>query len=120
MGDQNWSFHVEFQDTKEKVQHTGTGISRMVKRKGTKMNEEYHSCHFCGAFVKDGYETDGTRHYLSDCRPDLVEHEPGKLCTWPAIPELGKERDCYAHRVMTKDGFKVTDKHENFYKDGPT
>lgn len=33
----------------------------------------------------DGGRTGGwgkERHWLSDCRPDLVEHEEGPLCTW--------------------------------------
>lgn len=86
--------------------------------------KESYPCHFCGTLVKDGYETGpnkDVRHYLSDCRPDLVEHEPGELCTWPAIPGVREESDCYAYRVMnSKGGFIITEKHGNFHKDGPT
>lgn len=65
----------------------------------------WHGCHFCGTTVRGGYEVDGTRHWLSDCRPDLTEHEPGELCTWfPA-------RGCYAPH---EDGVDFV------YEDGPT
>jgi len=43
-------------------------------------NYETHRCHFCGTdLYHNSYEKsnkDGTftgRHYLSDCRPDLIE-----------------------------------------------
>lgn len=83
--------------------------------------EEYHQCHFCGDYVnKEGKEPDGTRHFLSDCRPDLVEHEIGDTCTWAYRrgQEGYKETDtCYAYQNL---GTLVwTDKHDNFYKDGP-
>lgn len=60
------------------------------------MNE--NTCHFCGAELnEDGYEHSGARHWVEDCRPDLVEHEPGPLCTWPDDPESNKYREpgCY-------------------------
>lgn len=79
-------------------------------------DEEYHTCHFCGEWVRNGKERDGTRHWLSDCRPDLVAHEPGPLCTWPhlvAIPEVS----CYAYQ--DSDTGKFTKEHTHFYEDGP-
>lgn len=86
--------------------------------------EDYHQCHFCGEYVKDGKEIDGTRHWLSDCRPDLVKHEIGELCTWSYRrleefkDENFKEEDtCYAYR--NTHTLKWTDKHEHFHKDGP-
>lgn len=87
--------------------------------------EEYHQCHFCGEDVKDGKGTKGERHWLSDCRPDLVEHEPGNKCTWAyrRNPELYpsekfKEEDtCYAYQNHST--LEWTDKHEHFYTDGP-
>lgn len=86
------------------------------------MEEEYHSCHFCGTEVKDGKEYNGTRHWLSDCRPDLVEHEIGELCTWAYRrkeefkEEFKEEETCYAYQNLD---LEWTDKHEHFYKDGP-
>lgn len=86
--------------------------------------EEYHQCHFCGTYVKDGKESNGKRHWLSDCRPDLVEHEKGALCTWAfrRDPELypkekfKEEQTCYAYQNLDNEW---TDKHEHFYADGP-
>lgn len=95
------------------------------------VTEEYqwHTCHFCGTDVnKEGYEYNGERHYLSDCRPDLVEHEIGELCTWDfrrksltksngeIIEPLPENRTCYAYQ--DKD-LKWTDEHKHFYEDGP-
>lgn len=87
--------------------------------------EEYHQCHFCGTDIKDGKEYNGKRHWLSDCRPDLVEHEISDTCTWAfrRNPELNQgksykqEETCYAYQ--NHDTQKWTDKHEHFYKDGP-
>lgn len=74
-----------------------------------------HQCHFCGTDVTYGYEADGKRHWLSDCRPDLVEHKPGSTCTW-WNSETGEAR-CYAYQDnLTREW---TDKHEHFYDDGP-
>ena len=43
-----------------------------------------HRCHFCGADLDHfGVDTDRNFHTVAFCRPDLVEHEPGSLCTWP-------------------------------------
>jgi hypothetical protein len=45
------------------------------------------------------------RHWLSDCRPDLLPHEPGPTCTWwHQVPP-----SCYADHVAgtfecTEDG----------------
>lgn len=59
-----------------------------------------HTCHFCGTELnREGYELGdlSKRHWTEDCRPDLVEHEPGPLCTWPDDPEANKYREpwCY-------------------------
>lgn len=90
--------------------------------------EGWHSCHFCGTYVnKDGYEHSGKRHYLSDCRPDLVEHEIGETCTWYLYTEESakkygleevwpQEDTCYAYQ--DKD-YKWTKEHTHFYKDRP-
>jgi hypothetical protein len=67
------------------------------------MRDNWHLCHFCGTEVRNGKEHDGTRHWLSDCRPDLTRHEPGELCTW------GSE-GCYAEHDKGKD---------YVYHDGP-
>lgn len=113
------------------------------------MTKEPHNCHFCGTYVLDGYETitekvdvrdySGDRgvpsspniklgkqwqsykkrHWLSDCRPDLVMHEPGPLCTWPDEPgQQGSH--CYAYQNDDAQGRPWTTKHEYFYTDGPT
>jgi hypothetical protein len=66
--------------------------------------DEAHNCHFCGTVVKGGYEANGKRHWLSDCRPDLTEHEPGELCTWAPYR-------CYAQHEYGIN---------HVYKDGPT
>lgn len=90
--------------------------------------EEYHSCHFCGEYVKDGYESNGTRHFLSDCRSDLVEHEIGPECTWShrklpmvmsdgsILPPIDENRTCYAYQ---DENWQWTNEHIHFYKDGP-
>lgn len=98
---------------------------------GTKWEEEdWHQCHFCGEYVNsDGYEHSGKRHYLSDCRPDLVEHEIGDLCTWAfrrepienkrtggVIEPLPQEETCYAYQDGDR---KWTKEHIHFYPDGP-
>ena len=89
------------------------------------------TCHFCGTFTTNGYETNGTRHYLSDCRPDLTHHEIGSLCTWPIMPYGGnwtnekvdnwnKENnrpDCYAYRNDATR--QKTTEHIHFHTDGP-
>lgn len=74
-----------------------------------KCNYNQHICHFCGTeLTHNSKESSGKRHWLSDCRPDLVKHEPGELCTWPHR----NPPDCYAydHPAQT---------HINFYTDGP-
>lgn len=91
--------------------------------------EGWHTCHFCGTYVDvNGYEHGGKRHFLSDCRSDLVEHEIGDLCTWafrrkPEFKRLGEEtedfpenRTCYAYQDRQQNW---TDDHIHFYKDGP-
>ena len=65
-----------------------------------------HICPLCGEDLDhESYDPDGNRHWLSDCRPDLVQHEPGELCTWPW------QDDCYA--------YDENHEHVVFYKDGP-
>lgn len=59
---------------------------------------DYQPCYFCGTETDmAGYEYSGARHLVDDCRPDLVEHEPGPLCTWPDDPESNEYRKpgCY-------------------------
>lgn len=61
-------------------------------------NYAEHRCHFCGQDTDhEGYESDGSRHWNEDCRPDLFDHEPGPICTWPDDPELNEYRAprCY-------------------------
>lgn len=75
-----------------------------------------HTCYFCGEnLTHDSHDPQGNRHWLSDCRPDLTEHEPGPLCTWPhrEAPD-----NCYAYESHFNPGM-WTDKHVNFYVDGP-
>lgn len=98
----------------------------------TEEEVEAHQCHFCGTFVKNGLEYDvdafdeqgnRKRHWLSDCRPDLVEHEIGPLCTWPAyegeyayLNEQDNRPGCYAY---TNGDGEITTDHIHFYPDGP-
>lgn len=43
-----------------------------------------HHCHFCGSDLDhETYDTDGNHHTTAFCRPDLVEHPLGELCTYP-------------------------------------
>lgn len=83
---------------------------------------EWHTCHFCGEDVCDGLDSTGERHWLSDCRPDLVEHEIGPLCTWHGLPD-GNGKDCYAYSKpryeVGKPGIVWTNEHAHFYPDGP-
>lgn len=113
-------------------------------------NYNRHLCHFCGTeldhnsyetvpVTTDGGRTGGwgkKRHWLSDCRPDLVEHEEGPTCTWWTMtrPEfLQKLRDdgkehlaeryegqpiCYAYR--DRDSGEFGTEHKHFYPDSPT
>ena len=94
----------------------------------------WKQCHFCGTYVKDNYEDrEKTKpHFLVDCRPDLVEHEIGPLCTWPVmaystpekphswsndkVDEFNKKHgrpSCYAYQ----DRFtgEWTEEHTHFY-----
>lgn len=93
-------------------------------------DSDFHNCHFCGEYVsKRGYDPKGERHYLSDCRPDLVEHEIGELCTWAYRRKeefkidhknggyAYQEKDtCYAYQ---DDNRQWTNEHTHFYPDGP-
>lgn len=82
------------------------------------IDTEPHHCHFCGEYVINGYTYKGERHYLSDCRPDLVKHEIGKDCTWSyQIGEIPDSEICYAY--LNHGTNKWGDKHIHFYKDGP-
>jgi len=84
-------------------------------------HDPWHQCHFCGTDIAYGYEYDGRRHFLSDCRPDLVKHDPGPLCTWSdqAFDESRgvRHRSCYAYQDFETQEW--TDKHEHFHADGP-
>jgi hypothetical protein len=85
-----------------------------------KAEEDFRQCHFCGEYVKDGKESDGKRHWLSDCRPDLIEHEIGDTCTWAYMRKeenFREENACYAYQNHETNEW--TDKHEHFYTDGP-
>jgi hypothetical protein len=74
-------------------------------------NEEKH-CHFCGEYLdENSNDPKGNRHYLSDCRPDLVEHKIGVLCTWA----FRNPPDCYGYY----DDKTKTNEHTHFYPDGP-
>jgi hypothetical protein len=98
-------------------------------------NMDWHRCHFCGEYLTaEGKENGGVIfHTLSYCRPDLVEHEIGDLCTWafrrkplvigkgtpnertePAFPE---NHTCYAY--YDDDTRKWTNEHTHFYPDSP-
>lgn len=85
-------------------------------------NYDKHFCHFCGDPLNhNGYgneKGEKVRHYLSDCRPDLVEHEPGELCTWHGLKEHGDGPDCYAYQDRKTN--KWTNEHKHFYSDGKT
>jgi hypothetical protein len=85
---------------------------------------EYHNCYFCGTWVSGGYEVRATRrHWLRDCRPDLVQHEPGPTCTWYGLgtsSHAAPGRDCYAYQDCSgPTPWPWTDEHKHFYKDGP-
>lgn len=81
-------------------------------------------CHFCGEYVNDGLDPKGERHWLSDCRPDLVQHEVGPLCTWPPYEPPNEDLNdklpspnCYAYRVRESNEWGT--EHTHFYPDGP-
>ena len=85
---------------------------------------DWHRCHFCGDYVANGRDyvangigIDGKRHWLSDCRPDLVEHEIGPLCTWHGQRGHPEAKDCYAYRNDSTNQW--TDDHIHFMNDGP-
>ena len=61
-------------------------------------NYAVHQCHFCGDdLTHSGHDSSGVLHDVAYCRPDLVDHEIGDLCTWPDKPEMNKYREpgCY-------------------------
>lgn len=64
-------------------------------------NYDMHRCYFCGEPLShDGWDFEGNLHDVAFCRPDLVEHEPGPLCTRPATGDLELDAslgrpDCY-------------------------
>ena len=95
------------------------------------MNQE-HTCHFCGTWTDEkGYESNGNRHYLSDCRPDLVQHEVGPYCTWlrmtyggtwsnEKVDQYNEENNlpnCYAYQ--NNETHEWTAEHQFFYPDKP-
>lgn len=100
-------------------------------------NRDSHNCHFCGEYVLNGYEGNGNRHWLSDCRPDLVQHEEDPtICTWgylllPENADLSAQPDrspktCYAYqnrdyppKTSLNDPARWTDEHKHFDTDGP-
>jgi hypothetical protein len=73
-----------------------------------------HQCHFCGEWVKDGLDPNGDRHWLSDCRPDLVKHEPGETCTWS---HEDSAQNCYAYQDFWTGAWGPN--HIHFHEDGP-
>lgn len=94
--------------------------------------KDFHTCHFCGEYVRDGYSQGGDRHWLSDCRPDLIEHEIGETCTWAfrRKPEFKRMKDetedfpenhtCYAYEDFGGLHNRIwTNEHIHFYPDGP-
>ena len=116
------------------------------------MSSEPHPCHFCGTWVTDGYESvtervvvrdysgdrgvpssplikpgqhwlrRAVRHWLSDCRPDLVQHEIGPLCTWwgqKYADGSGPVHECYAYQDDSLPVRPWTRDHTHFYPDGP-
>jgi len=98
-------FTVIYTGTREHMCNLMEAIERREKfgvRLQAEATDEGNTCHFCGTFVVNGYEIGlnrRNRHWLSDCRPDLVEHEPGELCTWHGItPNLPYGADCYAYQ----------------------
>lgn len=61
-------------------------------------NYDMHECNWCGEGLTHSlHDSDGEYHDTAYCRPDLVDHEPGDLCTWPDKPEMNKYREpgCY-------------------------
>lgn len=94
------------------------GFASLVSEK------EGNTCHFCGTYVSKGYETGPNRrkrHWLSDCRPDLIEHDPGESCTWHGLLHAdGKpahDPDCYAYQDNITQAWGT--EHKHFYPDGP-
>lgn len=113
-------------------------------------NYQTHKCHFCGSdlthnsFSSERDPETGIwglrRHWLSDCRADLVEHAIGSDCTWSFITEefleklrhegkdvllemYQKHPKCYAYEYSggSENSYKSvwTDQHIHFHKDGP-
>jgi hypothetical protein len=83
--------------------------------------DPWHACHFCGELVAYGYDGEGQRHWLSDCRPDLAPHQPGPQCTWAEWvndPSEGiRQRSCYAYQDWGTREW--TNEHAHFHNDGP-
>ena len=110
------------------VVYTGTRedmckVMEILNEKGfasLRSEEDATTCHFCGTYVKNGYEIGPdrrNRHWLSDCRPDLVEHEPGEICTWSGCALTSQPKNCYAYQNRFSN--KWEDEHKHFYPDGP-
>lgn len=100
-------------------------------------NYRGHTCHFCGEDLDhESFAPGGKRHWLSDCRPDLVAHEAGPDCTWTLMAYSTEEHPhswsdervdqfnvehgrpgCYA--FQDRETGKKTAEHIHFYPDGP-
>lgn len=97
-----------------------------------------HVCHFCGTeldhqsysylYSKEAGETVRERHWLSDCRPDLVEHELGPTCTWWYKMEMTDMYEqpvdprqlCYGFQEKFLGGDKGwSSEHIHFFEDWP-
>lgn len=83
-----------------------------------KCNYDTHRCPACGEELNhDSTDGSGKRHWVSDCRPDLVEHEIGDACTWSHLGSgLLGHGTCYAYQDSEGEW---TENHVHFVKDGP-
>lgn len=71
-------------------------------------NFQDHKCFACGAEKDhDGWDVEGNLHDTAFCRPDLVAHSPGPLCTWPStlnaeLDEILDRPKCYWDHANNK------------------
>lgn len=79
-------------------------------------DDGWGQCHFCGTYVKANYEDkEKTKpHFLVDCRPDLVEHEVGELCTWPLM-KYSTEDDLHSWSNERVDKFNLENMRPGCY-----